>query len=735
MRTLLSQFCEEFDHAVRPLLEPLGKSTEILSERPHTATAKSLLPGLLDATHQFRVLADKVAEQQAYVLIFGPLKSGKSTLMNAMSAAYVSEVTSLPAYPCMVYCSHSDDRHFVVTHYDGKQDTYHDPAALRLAIERAHADLADRIRQVENEGHSFDPAVHFPEAIRRLDVKVPAGELAQSGSVLVDTPGLYSRMKFGYDRMTREFRNAAACAIFVVKTDNLFLEQVFEEFNQLLELFSRIFLVVNLDSTKKDLRADGTLAPSLESEDPIRIVQAFETLAMNAPLKAAAEEGRLRIYPVDLQKAASRRLSEDGDPIHAEVACGVGSERGADFEGFMSDLTEYLNSTDYLFAFLGDSLRRASGLLAEVDQATTHATVADLSREMTEMEDEERRGVAKLAALGRLADYDWKDALGGLRDELAQIGRARSEAVLNESALAMSSAIDRWFQTDASLESLLSRDLAPLFESSQRGLALEVHEALSDHVATGTGGVRLPAQVAQDLATAGMQFGEFGRGGLDSVDPTGVVQDTDLPIRAEELPVKRGIVDLLLLRSKARVRRRVLGPDHKPDTRVPREVKAKRLGDPVRQLLQSRMNAFQAQRFPELLDRIALELFEDYAGAVSASLQARVDAAREALSNNLSRLRTDLKEARRVMNRLTDLAASADHARAMIDALSTRYSNTDPAELAKPVEDVALDALPIKEIVPHASSDPSAASEAAGESPAVEEADEIELEDAETREG
>ena len=34
------------------------------------------------------------------------------------------------------------------------------------------------------------PAMHFDEAIRRVDVRVPAGELAQSGSVLVDTPGL-----------------------------------------------------------------------------------------------------------------------------------------------------------------------------------------------------------------------------------------------------------------------------------------------------------------------------------------------------------------------------------------------------------------------------------------------------------------------------------------------------------------------------------------------------------------
>ena len=48
--------------------------------------------------------------------------------------------------------------------------------------------------------------------------------------------------------MTRDFRNAAACAIFVVKSDTLFLEQVFTEFEQLLELFRRIFLVVNVDS-------------------------------------------------------------------------------------------------------------------------------------------------------------------------------------------------------------------------------------------------------------------------------------------------------------------------------------------------------------------------------------------------------------------------------------------------------------------------------------------------------
>lgn len=112
-------------------------------------------------------------------------------------------------------------------------------------------------------------------------------------------------MKFGYDLMTREFRNSAASAIFVVKTDNLFLEQVFDEFTELIQLFSRIFLVVNIDSSKRDLGADGSIQPSLESRAPEEIVKAFESLVMRAPLRKAAEEGRLRIYPVDLLSAAS----------------------------------------------------------------------------------------------------------------------------------------------------------------------------------------------------------------------------------------------------------------------------------------------------------------------------------------------------------------------------------------------------------------------------------------------
>src|SRR6188508_879912 len=98
MRTLLSAFCEQFDAIARPLKDPLDRACDTLSGAPIDLPARRVLPGLREVRQQFDALVEKVAAQQSYVLIFGPLKSGKSTLMNAVSAAYVSEVTCLPAY-------------------------------------------------------------------------------------------------------------------------------------------------------------------------------------------------------------------------------------------------------------------------------------------------------------------------------------------------------------------------------------------------------------------------------------------------------------------------------------------------------------------------------------------------------------------------------------------------------------------------------------------------------------
>ena len=88
MRTLLSQFCEAFDTTVRPLLTPISEANAALTEAKEDLGIPEVRAELLDLQHRIQGLVDKVAEQQAYVLLFGPLKSGKSTLMNALAGTF-----------------------------------------------------------------------------------------------------------------------------------------------------------------------------------------------------------------------------------------------------------------------------------------------------------------------------------------------------------------------------------------------------------------------------------------------------------------------------------------------------------------------------------------------------------------------------------------------------------------------------------------------------------------------
>ena len=307
MKTEISNFCTVCSQSLATIPGAIEKAAAQFESAGDTL--RTPLATLNDLRARLKSLTDKLENQHAYLLIFGPLKSGKSTLMNAVSGAYVSEVTSLPGYPCLVFVQHAEAIRYSTTRYNGRETVFANGQELGDMMEESHQLLAVRIRKAEEQGVQFDPRKDFPDALRRVDIKLPVPSLGESAMVLVDTPGLYSRMNFGYDVLTREFRDSAACAVFVVKTDNLFLEQVFAEFNQLLGLFSRIFIVVNVDASKRDLAPDGTLRPSAESENPKRVVEAFKTLSMTGPLRAAYDQGRVRIHAVDLLSAAALRLA------------------------------------------------------------------------------------------------------------------------------------------------------------------------------------------------------------------------------------------------------------------------------------------------------------------------------------------------------------------------------------------------------------------------------------------
>ena len=653
MKTEISKFCEAYLHVLNALPPAMRDATAAMEKGDAEGLLQRPLATMNDTRARLRSLVEKLESQQAYLLIFGPLKSGKSTLMNAISRTYVSEVTSLPGYPCLVYVRHAEQPHFSATRFNGRETVFADGRMLRDVIADSHLALAEQIREAENRRGEFDPRHDFTEAIRRIDVKIPVESLSESSTVLVDTPGLYSRMNFGYDVLTREFRDSAACAVFVVKTDNLYLEQVFAEFNQLLGLFSRIFLVINVDSSKRDLQPDGTLSPSAESRNPQQIIEAFKTLSMAGPLRTAYEEGRLRLHAVDLLNAASSFLAQPHNnhhshaaptsttaqsaPYPAAPANGSNGHHGADdaqriaFDAFLADLTDYLNSSDYTREFMRDSLRQGSTLCGEMREVCEGPEIKELAEQQARLAEEMAELNEKIATTDRLLSVNWEAVFDQVRAEnskaIDRTAREKAEALVKE----LTGALDEWYSTDASLADLAAHHWNPIIIRAARDLAEESRSRLRSLLGGQLGGAEPAAAVMTDLHAIGFELAPTAAAAaaaFATVEPTDAYP---LTIKAEHVPVKKSFADWVLFRSLNSVRRRVFGEDLAQS--IAPEIKARRLPvETTRAALLEMVTASVHERFPEQPSKFAGSLATAYAGKFRQNILERLRQQRDEFS-------------------------------------------------------------------------------------------------------
>ncbi len=722
MKTQLSRFCRDYSKLLLPLRQELGEGIDFIRNQRGSDDIKEILSKLCDVHHRMKNLADKIDSQQAYVIIFGPLKSGKSTLMNAFSGAYVSEVTALPAYPCLVHVRHGEEVSLKASHFNGQTERFEDFAHMKSAVEVYHHELAERIREVEEQEEDFDPGIHCPNAIRRLDIALPAEPLKESYTILVDTPGLYSRMKFGYDLMTREFRDSAACAVFVVKTDNLFLEQVFEEFSDLLNLFSRIFLVVNIDGHKCDLEPDGELRPSLESREPQKIIDAFCSLSMSAPLRHAYEEGRLRLYPIDLLKAASERLggresqaisdvardasngadncdegaheNNSGEVLHPlssqQAAEGVrtddeeetspatagdaGSEK---FHEFMADLTNYLNSNDYILHFMRDSLRQGRQLIQEIEQACGDEKLDSFMTATKAFQADYDRGIAQRKVLEGLKDFDWGGAFTGVEGRIKGKceGFARSEQERVETELEQK--VDEWFASVESLKHLLDERINPAFDQLHEIFRDFVMESIREFSHTDSAGAELSDEVSGELDEAELSMADIRDQALDAARNAGEgVSPPDHSMAPEAMPVRRRFWDWLLLRSRRKIRTKFLGDDCGKD--IPVKTKEKRLGEKSKKSfcdnLDQQLEKVLSHFSQHILDGMVNAYTATSKGAVCDALDRRV----EELNQRLPRLKSRIESRQRVCETIRKLADNIETHDRKLASLEDIFSRQHP---------------------------------------------------------
>jgi len=624
---------------------------------------------LRDVQFRYSALQERVENQQAYLLILGPLKSGKSTLMNAISGAYVSEVTSLPAYPALVYVKNGEQPRYLATDYKGDTREFSDGSHMCSEIQREHKRLADALLEAERADLDFEPTAHFPEAIKRLNVELPANALASSGTVLIDTPGLYSRMKFGYEQVTREFRNTAACAIFVVKGDNLFFEKVFEEFEDLLNSFNRIFLVANIDKSKQDLQADGSLSVSLESSEPDQVIEAFKSLSTSAKVRQAIDDERLIIYPIDLLSAASKRLvgAESGaedhlsdyefaDEFWAEAHSEAVTENDNGFDHFLTDLTEYLNSSQYIKDFMADSLRMAD----ELSQKAVELAGSNAAEKLLDSCADLRAGIEQkqkqLEAIAKLKDMDWSGVFWHLEEEKKRLLKALEEdhtRLIGSLGLGFSA----WQQTDSCWQDLIDRHLKIIVANETRREANRILDHIETLLGGYSGGARLNMFQMGRLHQAGLQIEEHLPALLQGLGQEIQVKTPELVLSQDEIPLKRSLVDLMLFRKRAKVSEKFFGTDG--DKQIPAGKKRKRLAADAEEFLKEQLGSQVHEQLPELQRRYISEVLDSYQEQFVMMIQQQADILQETVTQEISDSQASLRSLMIVIGMLEGTKVSA----------------------------------------------------------------------------
>jgi GTPase SAR1 family protein len=654
MRTAIERFCRRLTALLEPFARTLDHAIPELETSASELGLTDLLQGLEQNREELARLREQISGEESYLLIFGPLKSGKSTLMNAISGSYGSEVSSLPAYPCLVYVRHAASPHYRLTRFDGTTADYPDNPSLQETVRSAHGDLAEAVRRAEEADRTFEPTTDHPAALQRVDIGLPTTELEQAATVLVDTPGLLAKMRFGYDRMTRDFRDRAACALFVVRADNLFLDAVFEEFGELLAQFSRIFLVVNVDHSKQDLEPDGRLRPSLESSDPSRIVDTFRSLAMSASVREAFAEGRLQVYPIDLLQAARSVLATSGEaPPEPEP-----------FRRLVGDLEDYLNGSDYVREFREDTLRRAHRLEQGLE---THLGSGgdDAFRRIREAIDgRKQKAEEHLAAVDQLRAIDWNRAFARPMEEHERLLQADAERFLRRLHQQAAEALASWWETGESLAQLERDRLAPLLRAEVGAMEKESRQRMRLLLSAPNAGAHFTPEEVGALLSLGIDLNDH----LPEPDAEeraggsrGEIPVPELPV--DEIPVRRQWWDYLLFRSATGVRRRVLGPPDRRDKPVSPRVKERRLGTEARSFLADHLKDQVLAPLVEEPRRSGQEYLRAFAAAYQSTLEERVRAQREKAIAELEEGRLADRRFRLVEQARESLRESFDHLR------------------------------------------------------------------------
>jgi hypothetical protein len=494
--------------------------------------------------------------------------------------------------------------------------------------------------------------------------------------------------------------------------------------------------VVNIDSSKQDLGPDGTLEPSLEQRDPKQIIEAFENLTVSAQIRDAIDSGRLRIYMIDLLQTATRSLqagdpmpqsaknggeadAEDGEapdpaePDTAQEASDAADDEAGEtsavpasaeapppevvtdagprlgFEHFLTDLTDYLNSSEYIAEFMADSLRQADSILHEVGDRADAPEIAEIRAGIESLESQVEATERQLQTLDELRQHEWSGPLEALTEEIRQQVTEHSGSVLPELEKTLHSEVEAWLASDESMQDLVEgRIRSKIVEVCQlsRARAIEIFHLVCRNQ---NGGVQIGEEVSRQLKALDLSFDDiyanFQATVRENFEPAPELPDASS--LQEEIPLRRRLIDWIFFRSDARVRQCVFGHENPSEQPFAAKAKAKRLSEEGIREFSSLVGDYARRCNLVTLQEVLENLLREYREAFLADARKRVEARREGLIAECDEVKHELALRNKVLDALGALETASSELQTRVLDLQERFIPGKTVIQAKPSED------------------------------------------------
>ncbi len=414
MPHLLAQYCRLSRTALRDAREVLVGCEKDAAFPP-------------ELRERFSSLYLRSRRPEVRVLVSGPLKAGKSTLLNVLAKnPHVSQISQLPAYPCFVEVRDLERSSNGEPEEEERSLFYRSDGSL--GEELSHQEgirLLDRLLEDYLQAGP-EAQVEYRRVVQKVDL--PSEESGVE-LTLIDAPGLFFDRRIDFesfpgeipgklgnsDSFARRYYRQADVVIFVVRPEQLYFQSVNDYLGELVrQTKMRLFLLVNASRRSKTQEGERIVDfDQVEQQDGIRrsFLKRFGDRSL---LEGLEEGGRISLHFTDLLEAAVALLTPEGDAqgfSHSRSGEAIESIRRYLFGGELARL-----KIEDLSLTIGQTLVDGREALSHVHRSI-EVCLDELRSSAAEAEAERSRAKSELNELSSQRE-DSESLMGRLRTRL-----------------------------------------------------------------------------------------------------------------------------------------------------------------------------------------------------------------------------------------------------------------------------------------------------------------------------